>query len=105
MGQLIIGAVGASWLLTLELTVVSGEEQGQEAGSSTQEQSQHGDWTASHASQWDQKAGRLGKAGEELSREHVHAEGADVHADSKIRQSRCCTRAEKKKKKEEGRKS
>lgn len=87
-------------VMQLELTVVSREEQGQEAGPSTQEQSQHGDWTASHAKQRDQEAGRLRKAREELSREHVHTEGADVHADPKIRQSHCCT-TEKKRRSQE----
>lgn len=78
-----------------ELTVVSWEEQGQEARHPAQEQGQHGDGAASHANQWDQKAGRLWEAREELSREHVHAEGADVHADAEIRQSRSCTGEEK----------
>lgn len=77
--------------MQLELTAVSGEEQCQEAGPPTQEQSQHGGWTASQADQGDQKAGRLRKAGEELGREHIHVEGADVHVDSKIGQSCCCT--------------
>lgn len=85
--------------MQLELTAVSGKEQCQEAGPPTQEQSQHGGRTASHADQGDQKAGCLRKAREELGREHVHVEGADVHVDSKIGQSCCCTGEGKKKKK------
>lgn len=87
-----------SGVMQPELTVVSWEEQGQEAGPSAQGQGQHGGWTASQANHWDQEAGCLRKAGEELSKEHVHAERTDVHTDSKIGQSRCCAREEKKKK-------
>lgn len=73
------------------LTSVSGEQQRHKAGGAAQEQSQHAEGTPIQADQRDEQAGSLGKAGEELGRVDVHAEGADVQTDAVVRQRRRST--------------
>lgn len=68
-------------------TVVAGQDEGQAARRSAQEQGQHDEGAASPGEQRHQQAGHLREAREELGQEHVHIEGTDVQADSVIRQS------------------
>lgn len=73
------------------LTFVSGQQERQEARRSAQQQSQHAERLASQTNQWDEQAGGLRQAREELGGVDVDAERADVHADTKVRQCRHCT--------------